>query len=77
MIADLSPAEMPACFQVRAIDDAGQEHDGIPGGWHGLQGNQGSGSFWLWPPVDPARTSMRVTVSTLWEAAWAEVELPR
>jgi hypothetical protein len=25
----------------------------------------------------PARTSMQVTVSTLWEAAWAEIELPR
>ncbi len=65
------------CFQVRAIDDAGNEHDGSPGGWHGSPGHEGSGSFWFWPPVHPARKSMRVTVSTPWEAAWIEVELPR
>jgi hypothetical protein len=40
------------CFQVRATDDAGDEHEGMPG------------SIW-------------VTLSTLWEAAWAEIELPR
>ena len=65
------------CFQVSAVDDAGNEHDGVPSGWHGLPGHEGSGSFWLWPPVDAVRASMRVTVSTLWEAAWAEIELPR
>jgi hypothetical protein len=65
------------CFQVRAVDDAGQEHDGIPAGWRGFPGNEGSGGFWFWPPVGAARTSMRVTVSTLWEAAWADVPLPR
>ena len=65
------------CFQVRAVDDAGQEHRAVPGGRQGFPGNEGSGSFWLWPPVDPARTSMRVTVSTLWEAAWADIPLPR
>jgi hypothetical protein len=64
------------CFQVRAVDDAGQEHDGIPGGWRGLSDGQGSGGFWFWPPVDPDRTSLRVTVSTLWEAAWADIALP-
>ena len=38
----------------------------------------GTGSFFFfWPPVPTARTSIRVTVSTLWEAAWADVELPR
>jgi hypothetical protein len=65
------------CFQVRAIDDAGNEHEGIAGDWRGYPGHEGSGSFWFWPPVDPARKSIRVTVSTLWEAAWAEVKLPR
>jgi hypothetical protein len=65
------------CFQVRATDDAGNEHDGMPGDWHGLPGHEGTGSFWLWPPVDRACKSLRVTVSTLWEAAWAELELPR
>jgi hypothetical protein len=65
------------CFLVRATDDAGDEYEGMPGGWQGLPGHEGSGSFWLWPPVNPARTSMRVSVSTLWETAWAEVKLPR
>jgi hypothetical protein len=65
------------CFGVRAVDDAGQDHDGIPGGWRGLSEGQGSGGFWFWPPVDPARKSLRVTVSTLWEAAWADIPLPR
>jgi hypothetical protein len=27
--------------------------------------------------VPSARKSIRVTVSTLWEAAWADIELPR
>ncbi len=65
------------CFQVRAIDDAGDEHEGMPGGGQVSPGHEGSRSFWFWPPVDPARTSLRVTVSTLWEAAWAEIALPR
>jgi hypothetical protein len=65
------------CFQVRAVDDAGDEHEGIPGDWQGFPGDEGSGSFWFWPPVPSARKSVRVTVSTLWEAAWADIELPR
>ena len=65
------------CFQVRATDDAGNEHQGIAGGWQAFPGHEGSGRFWFWPPVDPGRKSLQVTVSTLWEAAWAEIELPR
>ena len=65
------------CFQVSATDDAGDEHKGMPSEWGGSPGNEGSGSFWFWPPVPPDRKSIRVTVSTLWEAAWAEIELPR
>ena len=65
------------CFQVRAVDDAGDKHEGMPGDWRGFPGDEGSGNFWFWPPVASARKSLRVTVSTLWEAAWAEIELPR
>ena len=64
------------CFQVRAIDETGAEHDGIPGSWRGSPAHEGSGSFWFWPPVDPAMKRIRVIVSTLWEAAWADIELP-
>ena len=65
------------CFQVRAVDDAGNEHEGMPGDWQGFPGDEGSGTFWFWPPVPSGRKSLRVTVSTLWEAAWADIELPR
>ena len=65
------------CFQVRATDDAGEEHEGVPGAGQGSPTHEGSGDFWLWPPVAPARKSLRVSVSTLWEAAWAEIGLPR
>jgi hypothetical protein len=65
------------CFQVRAVDDAGTEHVGRPGGWQGFPGNEGSGSFFFWPPIDPDLKSIRVIVNTLWEAAWADIELPR
>ncbi|HLQ55277.1 MAG TPA: hypothetical protein VK162_13535 [Streptosporangiaceae bacterium] len=64
------------CFQVRAIDDTGADHDGIPGSWRGSANNEGSGGFWFWPPVDPAMRRMRLIVSTPWEAAWADIELP-
>jgi len=65
------------CFRVRATDDAGNEHTGMPGDWSGSPANEGTGSFFFWPPVPTARKRIRVTVSTLWEAAWAEIELPR
>lgn len=71
------PPMIAPCFQVHAIDDAGNQHEGMPGDWQGSPGGEGSGSFWFWPPVPEARTSIRVTVSTLWEAAWADIELPR
>jgi hypothetical protein len=71
------PPMIAPCFQVRAVDDAGNEHEAMPGGWQGFPGGEGRGNFWFWPPVPSARKSIRVTVSTLWEAAWADIELPR
>jgi hypothetical protein len=65
------------CFRVSATDDAGDEHEGMPGSWQGSPDHEGSGRFWFWPPVPQDRKSIRVTVSALWEAAWAEIELPR
>ncbi len=65
---------MAPCFQVRAVDDAGAEHEGVPGGGGGSP--EGSREFWFWPPVPPAAKRIRVVVSTLWEAAWAEVDIP-
>ena len=65
------------CFSVRATDDAGNEYTGKPGNWRGFAADEGTGSFFFWPPVPTVRKTMQVTVSTLWEAAWAEIELPR
>jgi hypothetical protein len=62
------------CFQVRAVDDTGAEHEGVRGDGGGAP--EGSYEFWFWPPVAPEAKRIRVTVSTLWEAAWAEVDIP-
>jgi len=64
------------CFTVRAADDHGNSYRGMPGNWHGGTGHQGSGEFWFWPPVPEACERLTITVSTLWEAAWADVDLP-
>lgn len=62
------------CFQVRAVDDTGGEHDGVRGSGGGSP--EASYEFWFWPPVPPAARRLRVIVSTLWEAAWAEIDIP-
>jgi hypothetical protein len=69
------PAAIP-CFKVRAIDDLGQEHEGQPGGWHGYGAGEGHGDFTLWPAVPRGTGRLRVVISTLWEARWADIELP-
>jgi hypothetical protein len=61
-------------FQVRATDDAGAEHRGLPGDGGGTP--EGSQAFWFWPPVPPSAKRIRVTVGTLWEAAWAGLDIP-
>ncbi len=64
------------CFRVTAVDDTGAEHEGGPDGSSGSPAHEGSGAFWFWPPVGPQARQLRVTVSTLWEAAWALVDIP-
>lgn len=61
------------CFQVRAVDDAGGEHESVLGGGGGSP--EGSHEFMFWPVPSGARR-LRVIVSTLWEAAWAEMDIP-
>jgi hypothetical protein len=63
-------------FRVTAVDDTGVEHEGGRGNWTGSPAHEGSGTFWFWPPVGPRARQLRVTVSTLWEAAWALVDIP-
>jgi hypothetical protein len=69
------PAAIP-CFKVRAIDDLGQEHQGQAGNWRGYGAGEGHGEFTLWPAVPRRAGRLRVVISTLWEARWADVELP-
>jgi hypothetical protein len=65
------------CFEVRAIDDSGAEHRGQLGeGSFGGPANEGNARIWFWPPVAPQVKQIRVIVSTLWEAAWADIDLP-
>jgi hypothetical protein len=62
------------CFGVRAVDDTGAAHEGVRGSGGGAP--EGSCEFWFWPPVAPEARRIRVIVSTLREAAWAEVDIP-
>jgi hypothetical protein len=62
------------CFQVRAVDDAGGAYEGIRGGGRGSP--EASFEFTFYPPVGPSARRLRVIVSTLWEAAYAEIDIP-
>jgi hypothetical protein len=62
------------CFQVRAVDDTGAEHEGVRSSGGGAP--EGSYEVWFWPPVAAEARRIRVIVSTLQEAAWAEVDIP-
>ena len=64
------------CFRVTAVDDTGVKHDGIPDSSSYSPAYDGTGSFWFWPPVPTQAKQLRVIVSTLWEAAWALIDIP-
>ncbi len=64
------------CFRVTAVDDTGAEYEGEPGNGSWSPEYEGSVTFWFSPPVGPQARQLRVTVSTLWEAAWALVDIP-
>jgi hypothetical protein len=69
------PTAIPS-FKVHAIDDLGQEHEGHGGSWRGYGPGEGHGEFTLWPAVPRRAGRLRVVISTLWEARWADIELP-
>jgi hypothetical protein len=69
------PVNLP-CFMVEANDESGGHYDTVPGTWRNHRPGEGWGDLLLWPPVAPAVKRLRVKVSTLWEAAWAEFEVP-
>ena len=64
------------CFRVTAVDDTGVKHDGMPDSSSHSPAHDGTGSFWFWPPVPTQAKQLRVIVSTLWEAAWALLDIP-
>jgi hypothetical protein len=69
------PARIPS-FKVRAIDDLGQEYEGVAGTWRGYGAGEGHCDFTLWPSVPRRAARVRVVISTLWEARWADIKLP-
>jgi hypothetical protein len=69
------PSIVPA-FSLRAIDDRGGEHEGRLGSWRAYGSGEASGDFTLWPAVPRDVRRLHVVIWTLWEAAWADVELP-
>jgi len=77
LVFDESWPMITPCFRVTAVDDTGARHEGgrDSGSWSPAT-HEGSGSFWFWPPVSPQAKQLRVTVSTLWEAAWALIDIP-
>jgi hypothetical protein len=62
------------CFEVRAVDDAGGEYRGMRSSGGGSP--EASFRFWFWPRAPVAARRIRVIVSTLREAAWAEIDIP-
>jgi hypothetical protein len=69
------PAAIPS-FKVRATDDLGHEHEGHAGSWRDYGAGEARGDFTLWPGVPRRAGRLRVVISTLWEARWAEITLP-
>jgi hypothetical protein len=63
-------------FRVTAVDDTGVQHEGMPDSSSHSHAHDGTGSFWFWPPVPTQAKQLRVIVSTLWEAAWALIDIP-
>ncbi|MGD0069440.1 MAG: hypothetical protein ABSB76_39220, partial [Streptosporangiaceae bacterium] len=75
LTGDYFPMITP-CFRVIAVDDTGMEHKGVRQRGSEFSTHEGRHSFLFWPPVPPQAKQLRVIVSTLWEAAWALVDIP-
>jgi hypothetical protein len=71
------PVSVP-CMQVAAADDEGGRYETMPAtfGSGGGEKGEGHGDLLVWPPVASHITRLRITVSTMWEAAWADIDLP-
>jgi hypothetical protein len=56
-------------------DDLGYNHYAVPACYWATPDHEGFGDRWLRPPLDARARRLRFTLSTPWEAPWAEVEL--
>jgi hypothetical protein len=74
--AERWPMTIPS-FTVRAFDDLGGQHDGRLGGFRDYGGGEGHGDFTFWPAVGARVRTLHVVVSTLWESAWADIDIQR
>jgi hypothetical protein len=63
-------------FRVTAADDTGAEYWAVLATGSEYPTHEASGSYWFSSPVPPQARQFRVTVSTLWEAAWALIDIP-
>jgi len=75
-VMDESWPMITPCFRVTATDDTGVAYEGEPGSGSWSPASEGRGAFCFWPPVGPQARQLRLTVSTLWEAAWALIDIP-
>jgi hypothetical protein len=63
-------------FEVHATDDVGHRYRTTPATRWWRSDHEGIGDLWLWPPLDPSARTLRLTVTTPWEAAWTDIPLP-
>ena len=75
LTGDYFPMITP-CFRVTSVDDTGMEHKGVRQSGSEFPTHEGRNSFLFWPPVPPQAKQLRMIASTLWEAAWALVDIP-
>ncbi|HYK26831.1 MAG TPA: hypothetical protein VEV61_02600 [Streptosporangiaceae bacterium] len=75
LLGDGWPTIIPS-FRLRALDDLGCEHEGRLGDWYEYGAGEARGDFTLWPTVPRNVRRLHLLVSTLSEAASADIDLP-
>jgi hypothetical protein len=63
-------------FRVTAVDNTGAEYWAVLATGSEYPTHEASGSYWFSSPAPSPAKQLRVTVSTLWEAAWALIDIP-
>lgn len=63
-------------FRVTAVDNTGAEYWAVLATGSEYPTHEASGSYWFSSPAPSPAKQLRVIVSTLWEAAWALIDIP-